>query len=87
MLTIANLNYLITHKIPIKIFSEGEKAIIYYDNTDTVPTKAFGYSKGNRNDIIKYIKKNFVRNIFDRRNIPFTTGVYKNITDIVLKAR
>ncbi|MDF2522896.1 MAG: hypothetical protein K0R31_537 [Clostridiales bacterium] len=84
MLTFSDLNYLFTQKIPIKIFSEDEKAIIYYENTDTVPAKAFARPKENRNDVIKYIK-NFVRNIFDRRHIPFTTGVYKNITDIVLK--
>lgn len=85
MFTISDLNYLITQKIPIKIFSEDEKAIIYYDGADTVPAKAFACSKGNRNEVIKFLEKNFVRNISDRMHILFTTGVYENITDIVLK--
>lgn len=43
MLIISDLNYLITQKIPTEIFSEEEKAIIYYDDTDTVPAKVFAW--------------------------------------------
>ena len=43
MLIITDINYLLSQKVPATIFSEEEKAVVYYEETDTIPAKAFSW--------------------------------------------
>lgn len=72
MIIISELNYLLSQKVPAEIFSEDEKAIIYYENTDTIPAKAFGWL----NKISGKINLVPFAEIGGRNNISFAVGGY-----------
>lgn len=100
MLTISDLNYLITKKIPIKTAPakafaglnkiSGKIHLFFFSeigskNNILFAVEGYALVRLKENNSIKYFKKNLVINISDRMHILFTTGVYENITDIVLK--
>lgn len=72
MLIISDLNYLITQKVPIEIFSEEDKAIIYYDDADTIPAKALVWL----NKISNMINLFSYNEIGGKDNISFAVGGY-----------
>ena len=72
MLIVSDLNYLITQKVPIEIFTEEEKAIIYYDDTDTVPARALAWL----NKISNMINLFSYNEIGGKDNISFAVGGY-----------
>lgn len=72
MLIITDLTYLLSQKVPINIFSEEEKAIIYYDDKDSIPAKAFVWLSKlhNKIELISY------NEIGGKDNISFSAGGY-----------
>lgn len=72
MLIVSDLNYLITQKVPIEIFSEEEKAIIYYDDKDTVPARALAWLNKISNKMCLFSYSD----IGGKDNISFAVGGY-----------
>lgn len=72
MLIVSELNYLLSKKVPAEIFTEEEKAIIYYDKTDTIPATAFAWLI-RLNDKVSLVPYS---DIGGKDNISFAVGGY-----------
>lgn len=72
MLIISELNYLLSQKVNVEVFSADERAVIYYDDTDMIPAKAFIWMS-KMSDRIKLMPYS---NIGGRDNLSFAVGGY-----------